>query len=389
MVEEQRAAPERPVRNWGIPLGRVAGVPVFLTASWLVLAVLIMITYQGYLAVRRPELPQSLAYLVGAGLVLSLLVSVLLHELGHALTARRFGIGVRGITLELLGGYTELDRDAPSPAVELLVSLAGPAVSLVLGAVAAAAAAVLPDRTLLEELAFQLALSNLVVAAFNVLPGLPLDGGRALRAGIWALSRDRHLGDRVAGWVGRLVAVASVVFVVLLVSAHVITVFGALLTVLVALTLWTGAGQAIRAGRLGPRVPLLNAGQLARPLFAVPSGTPLAEAQRRYAEAVTDDSGREPVLAVVNSSGQLIGLVDETAAAQVPAERRPWITLDAVARSLDPGRILPAELSGHALVEAVRANPGSEYVVTVGEDVLGVLRVADVVQVLEARGPSR
>ena len=226
MVEEQRAAPERPVRNWGIPLGRVAGVPVFLTASWLVLAVLIMITYQGYLAVRRPELPQSLAYLVGAGLVLSLLVSVLLHELGHALTARRFGIGVRGITLELLGGYTELDRDAPSPAVELLVSLAGPAVSLVLGAVAAAAAAVLPDRTLLEELAFQLALSNLVVAAFNVLPGLPLDGGRALRAGIWALSRDRHLGDRVAGWVGRLVAVASVVFVVLLVSAHVITVFG-------------------------------------------------------------------------------------------------------------------------------------------------------------------
>ena len=92
---------------------------------------------------------------------------------------------------------------------------------------------------------------------------------------------------------------------------------------------------------------------------------------------------------MVNSSGQLIGLVDETAAAQVPVERRPWITLDAVARSLDPGRILPAELSGHALVEAVRANPGSEYVVTVGEDVLGVLRVADVMQVLESRGPTR
>jgi Zn-dependent protease len=389
MMEEQRTAPERPVRNWGIPLGRVAGVPVFLTASWLILAVLIIITYQGYLAVRRPELPEPLAYLVGAGLVLCLLVSVLLHELGHALTARRFGIGVRGITLELLGGYTELDRDAPSPSVELLVSLAGPAVSLVLGVFAAAAAAVLPDRTLLEELAFQLALSNLVVAAFNVLPGLPLDGGRALRAGIWALSRDRHLGDRVAGWVGRLVAVASVALVVLLVSAHIITVFGALLTVLVALTLWTGAGQAIRAGRLGPRVPLLNAGELARPLFAVPSGTPLAEAQRQYAEAVSSDGGREPVLAVVNSSGQLIGLVDETAAAQVPVERRPWITLDTVARSLDPGRILPAELSGHELVEAVRANPGSEYVVTVGEDVLGVLRVADVVQVLESRGPTR
>ncbi len=373
----------------GIPLGRVAGVPVFLTASWVFLAVLITIVYRGYLGVRRPELPGPTAYLVGAGLVLCLLLSVLLHELGHALAARRYGIGVRGITLELLGGYTELDRDAPSPKVELVVSLAGPAVSLVLGVLAVFAAAVLPDRTLFEELAFQLALSNLVVAVFNALPGLPLDGGRALRAGIWAVSHDRHLGDRVAGWVGRIVAVASVALVAVLLAGHVITLFGAILTVMVALTLWTGAGQAIRAGRLGPRVPLLNARQLARPLFPVPSGTPLAEAQRRYGEAVDPADTHEPVVAVVNSAGQLVGLVDEIAAAQVPAERRPWITVDTVARSLDPGRVLPAELSGQALVEAVRANPGSEYVVTVGEDVLGVLRVADVVHVLESRGPAR
>jgi len=385
-MEEPRKPPGP---RWGIPLGRVAGVPVFLTASWVFLAVLITITYQGYLAVRRPELPGSLGYLVAAGLVLCLLLSVLLHELGHALTARRFGIGVRGITLELLGGYTELDRDAPSPKVELVVSLAGPAVSFGLGIATALAALALPDRTLLEELAFQLALSNLVVAVFNVLPGLPLDGGRALRAGIWAVSRDRYLGDRVAGWVGRAVAVASLALVAILVSAGVVSVFGALLTAMVALTLWGGAGQAIRAGRLGPRVPLLNAGQLARPLFGVPSGTPLSEAQRRYAEAADPGAERAPVLAVVNSSGQLVGLVDETAAAQVPAERRPWITVDTVSRSLDAGRVLPAALSGLALVEAVRANPGSEYVVTVGEDVLGVLRVADVIQVLESRGPSR
>src|SRR6266511_4212540 len=336
MMEEQRRPPQRPGRGMGIALGRVAGVPVFLTASWVFLAVLITIVYRGYLGVRRPELPGPTAYLVGAGLVLCLLLSVLLHELGHALAARRYGIGVRGITLELLGGYTELDRDAPSPKVELVVSLAGPAVSLVLGVLAVFAAAVLPDRTLFEELAFQLALSNLVVAVFNALPGLPLDGGRALRAGIWAVSHDRHL-----------------------------------------------------AGRLGPRVPLLNARQLARPLFPVPSGTPLAEAQRRYGEAVDPADTHEPVVAVVNSAGQLVGLVDEIAAAQVPAERRPWITVDTVARSLDPGRVLPAELSGQALVEAVRANPSSEYVVTVGEDVLGVLRVADVVHVLESRGPAR
>ena len=107
MMEEQRNPPDGPGRAWGIPLGRVAGVPVFLTASWVLLALLITITYRGYLAVRRPELPGSLAYLVGAGLVLCLLMSVLLHELGHALTARRFGMGVRGITLELLGLFSD------------------------------------------------------------------------------------------------------------------------------------------------------------------------------------------------------------------------------------------------------------------------------------------
>jgi Zn-dependent protease len=362
----------------------VAGVPVFLTGSWLILAVLITITYRGYLAARQPELPDSLAYLVGAGLVLCLLLSVLLHELGHALTARRLGMGVRGITLELLGGYTELDREAPRPAVELMVSLAGPAVSMLLGLLAALATAVLPDRTLLEELAFQLALSNLVVAVFNVLPGLPLDGGRALRAGIWAVSDDRHLGDRVAGWVGRVVAVVSLVAVLVLFTRRDISVFGAALTVMVALTLWAGAGQAIRAGQVGPRVPLLNAGQLARPLVAVPTGTPLAEAERQYSAAVDGQpAARAPVLAVINTSGQLVGLVDGTAADSVPAERRPWITVDSVARGLSAERVLPADLSGMELVEAVRQNPGSDFVVTVGEDVLGVLRVADVVQELQ------
>jgi CBS domain-containing protein len=225
---------------------------------------------------------------------------------------------------------------------------------------------------------------------FNVLPGLPLDGGRALRAGIWAASRDRHLGDRVAGWVGRLVAAASVVTVLLLLAANVVTVLGAALIILVSLTLWAGAGQAIRAGQFGPRVPLLNAGQLARPILPVPPDTPLAEALRRHAEAAeAAGDGRVPVLGVVNSAGQLLGLVDETAAAQVPLERRPWVTAETVARQLHAGRVLPAELAGQALIDAVRSNPASEYVVTVGEDVLGVLRVADVMHVLEPRGRAR
>jgi len=333
---------------------------------------------------RRPELSSSSGYVAGAGLVLALLLSVLLHELGHALTARRFGIGVRGITLELFGGFTELDRDAPSPRVELAVSLAGPAVSLGLGLLALVVAIGLPGGTLAAELARQLALSNLVVAVFNVLPGLPLDGGRALRAGIWAASRDRYLSDRIAGWAGRGVAAATVLVVLVLYAGRVVTLIGAALVVVIAMTLWTGAGQAIRAGQVGPRVPLLNAGQLARPIYPVPPDTPLSEALRRYHEAGV--GGRAPVLGVVNSSGQLLGLVDETAAAHVPLERQPWVTAETVARQLQATRVLPADLAGQQLIDTVVGNPANEYVVAMGEDVVGVLRVADVVEVLQSRG---
>ncbi|MFD0818131.1 site-2 protease family protein, partial [Micromonospora zhanjiangensis] len=196
-------SPRRPAeRRTGLRVGRVFGVPVFLNVSMVLLAVLVTVSYGEYVR-HRLELSQAAGYLVGFGFVVCLLGSVLLHELGHAVTARRFGIGVRGITLELLGGYTEMDRDAPSPRVDLLVSLAGPAVSLVLGLVAVLATVALPDRTLPDQLTFQLAVSNLLVAVFNSLPGLPLDGGRALRAVVWAVTRDRHRGTEVAGWVGR------------------------------------------------------------------------------------------------------------------------------------------------------------------------------------------
>jgi hypothetical protein len=91
------------------------------------------------------------------------------------------------------------------------------------------------------------------------------------------------------------------------------------------------------------------------------------------------------VLAVVNSAGQLLAVVNDEAVAAVPVERRPWISIDAVAQSLDRSRVLPAELSGMDVIHAVQANPANEYVVTMGEDVVGVLRVADVMRVLEPR----
>ena len=365
-------------------VGQVLGIPVYLNPSMLLLAVLVTVVYGGYVQAEL-GLSATLAYGVGFGFVVCLLGSVLLHELGHALTARRYGIGVRGITLELLGGYTEMDRDAPSPRVDALVSLAGPAVSLVLGALATGAAFALPDRTIAGQIAFQLAASNVLVAIFNVLPGLPLDGGRALRAGLWAVLKDRNRATELAAWAGRGVAVLTGLVVFTLYRLDLLTVFGLMFILLVTFTLWQGAGQSMRLARMTRRFPLVDLGALARPLFAVPSGTPLAEAQRRAGAA--DRAG--DALAVADAGGKLVALVDAAGAAAVPAERRPWVAVDTVARDLGRVPALPLGLTGEQVVRAVQAHPGAQYVVTSGEDVVGVLHVADLAELLEPRRAGR
>jgi Zn-dependent protease len=376
----QRSAERRP----GLAVGRVLGFPLYLNASTLLLAALITIVYGGY-AQQRLDITPAAGYAVGFGFVVCLMVSVLLHELGHALTARRFGIGVRGITLEMLGGFTEMDRDAPTPKVDLLVALAGPAVSLVLGVAAVLGMVVFPDRSLPHEVAFYLAFSNIIVAVFNSLPGLPLDGGRALRAGVWAISQDRHLGTEVAGWVGRGVAVVTALGAAALTAVGALSTIGLVFLLLVAVTLWRGAGQSIRLAQISRRFPLIDLRRLARPVFAVPTGTPLAEAQRRAGEA--GQAGQPAAaLAVSDSTGRLVALVHGAAADAVPAERRPWVAVDSVSRGIAGITSIPVGMGGEDVIRAVQANPGAEYLVTSGEDVIGVLHVADLAQLLQPRG---
>jgi len=383
---EPRAAPmqppsDRPAALRGIRLGRLLGFPVYLSPSWLVLAVVVTLAYGQLVARTRPELGAVASYGVGLAFVALLVASVLLHELGHALASRHFGVGVRGITLELLGGHTEVDSESPRPVVELVVALAGPAVSLLVGLGAAASSAVLPGGTLVRQMAVQVAIANGIVALFNALPGLPLDGGRALVALVWAGSGDVHLGRRVAGWAGRGLAVGCAVAAVALFSAGWLSVLGLAFIVLVAGTVWFGAGAAVRLGRAGSRLHLVDLERLAHPIFPVPTGMPLAEALRRAAEAGVPDA----VITVVDRDGVATGLVHGEAAAAVPAERRPWIAVETLARRIDPARAIPVGTRGADVVRAVQGDPAGEYLVTSGQDVIGVLRVADLLRVLGAR----
>lgn len=377
-VADDARRPRPTLRRHLLAIGRIFGIPVLLSPSVLLFSTVAAVLY-GEFVRGRSGLAQLVGYAVGCGFVVCLLGSVLLHELGHALTARRHGIGVRGITLDLLGGYTELDRDARDPRTDLWVALAGPAVSLGLGVSAALAALALPDRSLLGQLTFQLAMVNLFIAGVNVLPGLPLDGGRALRAVLWAYGRDRHRATEAAGLVGRVVSVSIAAVGALLMMADQLRPLGLLLALLVAAVVWQGAGQSIRLARISRRFPLIDLARLARPLFPVPGGTPLAEAQRRAAVAGAPGA----VLAVADSAGRLIALVDPVAVRAVPAPRRPWLSVDEVARNIEAVPVLPAGLGGERVVQAVQEHPGAQYVIRAGEDVVGVLLVTDLAQLLE------
>jgi Zn-dependent protease len=362
-----------------VRLGSAFGVSIYLRWSWLILAAVVVYLY-GPIAQRAvPGLSQPGAYGLAFAFVACLLLSVLLHELGHATTARGFGIGVKAITLDLLGGYTEMEGDSPRPSADFFVSAVGPAVSGVIGGVAWALHLALPDHTVIDQLAVQLAYANLLVAIFNALPGLPLDGGRALRALVWGATGDRNTGTQVAGWIGRALAILIVVvsaYLAYVQTTAVTAIFGGL----IAWTLWQGATLSIRQSRMVARLPLVDLRRLARPVIIVTAGTPLSEAARRAAESGQNGA---PV-AIMDASGKVVGLVHEQAAAAVPIERRPWVPVESVARTLDPGRTLPVTLAGDEVIRAVQAHPAPSYLVVSGTDVVGVLRTADLARLLQA-----
>ena len=349
---------DRPARSSGtLPLGRVLGVPVELNPSWFLLAAVIVVLYGPTLGPARDP---AEGYVTAAAFALLLLARVLLHEVEHCVADRSLGLRVRRISVSFLAGLTEVSDPPPTPGRAWVVSAAGPAVSLLLTGLAVLGAVAVPGPSAVHSLLVLSALSNGGLAVFNLLPGLPLDGGAMLRALVWKITGSAATGTVAGAQAGRVLAVVVVPLAVLvsgpLLGARLST-FGIVSTGFVALFLWAGASGALRSARVEKRLDGLPAGLLARPALLVPTSLPLAEALRRAHE-----SGLR-ALVVVDALGRPTALVSEAAVVAVPEHRRPWIPVADVARPLAPGLVLDPALSGIALVEAVRAARASEYLV--------------------------
>ncbi len=189
------------MRRAGWRLGRVAGIELLVDYSWLLIFALVTFSLAQQFAAAEGVLGID-AWFAAALVSLVFFASILLHELGHSLTAQRLGIRVRSITLFLFGGVAELSSEAKRPREEIIVALAGPLVSVLLGLLFLGLAAGVGEAGLTGRGLGWLGRINLLLAAFNVVPGFPLDGGRVLRGVLWSISGDFTRATRVAGACG-------------------------------------------------------------------------------------------------------------------------------------------------------------------------------------------
>lgn len=349
--------------NQALTIGRVAAIPIRLHWSWLVifalLATVLRPVYARYAcAGGRPcgvdlALAALMAALVG--------ISVLLHELGHALVARRMRVPVHSITLFAFGGVAEVDAESPSPTAELAIAVAGPAVSLLIAAAAA--------------LAVHLGAANLIMALFNLLPGYPMDGGRVLRATLWFLNDDLLPATRVTTQVGRacgwLLGLGALALAVA-VREPLVAVWGAL----IGLFLYRTASASYRQLQIQMALRGVSVGDLMqRRLRTVSSELTLEQFVARYVLGQSETG-----FAVVEPLGddqRLVGMMTLRNLRRFTTGQ--WTTLR-VEQAMTPAEQVPS-LAPHTTaldaLYALKDDPDGLMPVTEGELLVGLLSRRD------------
>jgi Zn-dependent protease len=379
--------PERPngrpttrsgrVTSGGLLLGRPFGVPIYISASWLLFVAFITVEFAPTVASAVPGIGAG-RFAVAAAFGVFLGISVLAHEVAHCVVARRLGIPIERISLSFLAGHSALAREPETPARSAAVAVAGPATNLVIGVAAFLAYTRLPDGSIALVLAAGLAYSNLLVGIYNLLPGLPLDGGQLLRAALWRITRNPRTGTVGAAWAGRVIAGCTALLGLYLVSTRRTDAqFSALWALLIAAMLWVSSTQVLRQQALRDRLPGISARALSRSSISVLADLPLAEAVRRAQEAHAQG------IVIVDGDGRPTGVVREAAVTAMPAPRRPWVSTGSVARHVSTAELISSSWSGEELLARLQLAAASEYVVVdPAGAVYGVLAAIDVARAL-------
>lgn len=364
----------------GWVIGHIRRVPVVFAPSWFVMAVVLGVVFAPTIARVVPGAGTLTTVLAAASVPIMLVLGVLAHELAHGMAGHAVGSTPREYVLTLWGGHTQFASDMRTPGASAVVSVAGPLANAVLAVIAWFALG-WTDSAMASLLWQIAALSNAVVAVFNLLPGYPLDGGRVLEAVVWRVTGDRLAGMTAAGWGGRVVAVLVVVVGLgrPLMTGLRPTIFTVLWVALLAGYLWTSSSQAVNVALARRSAAGLDLRAIAEPALALPASAPVSAA----------DAAGDRRVVLLDDDGRVSGLVDPSVLAQVPHAARPGTPLSAVASVLSPSSVVSQLVGPDGVAAAAEAARTSQVVVLVDgpAGVVGVLGVARLEEAL--RRPRR
>lgn len=369
-----------------IRLGRLAGIPIGVQPLWLAIVALITVSLgAAYYPEEAPGIAPAAAY--GLGLLSALLLfgSILLHELGHAVVARRHGVEIEEIDLWLLGGVARMSGYPRHALDELRFAIAGPAVTLAIAAAFAAIALALPASAprWLEALVAYQATINAAILVFNLMPAFPLDGGRVTRALLWWRRGDISSATETAARIGRGFGYGMIGLGVLTFMAG---GFGGLWLALIGFFVVAAA----KAEENGLRVRIALSGRAAGrlmscPAVTIPAATSVDDAVRSYFL-----TAKHPAFPVVEN-GQVVGLVDTAAVERVPPRRRPDTSVGEIADK-DPSLVVRDDQDVAEMLERPAFVRIGRAAVLTGDGRIGLLSITDVNRVLQALelagGPS-
>jgi len=366
-----------------VRLGRIAGIEVGLHWSLAIVFVLIVWTLAGQIFPSLvPDQPQSAYWLASAFAGLLFYVSLLSHEMGHAVVARRLGVHVEGITLWIFGGVARLRGEAATPGAEVKIAIAGPVVSVVLALVFGAATFAL-DATagppLIEGGCAWLAGSNAMLLLFNLIPAFPLDGGRLLRAWLWQRSGDRYRATSSAALLGRICAFLMIGLGLVALFAQ--DALSGLWLIFLGWFLMSAARNEeslvlMRGALAGMRVGDV----MSRDTTVAPGWITVDEFMRSY------PAERRIAYPLKTFDGELDGLVTMNRLAQVPPEERRVRRVRDFGTGVDEVAKASSTEPVVALLERLSPSDDGQVLVIDGGELVGMLSPSDIRRALGAAG---
>jgi Zn-dependent protease len=383
----------RPRRN--IQLARILGIRVGVSASWFLVLFLLIFWLSKYYFPEVMRGSQTTAYLVAVAGALGYFASLVLHELGHALAARRLGIPIVGIDLWAFGGLSHMRREPASAGEELKIAAAGPAVTLALFALCLGCVALLATSGTVSDVALTrqgyktspalallgwLGFINAALFLFNIVPAFPLDGGRIARGLIWWRTGDRNRATQATGRSGQAFAVLVGLFGLWVVTSSESLV--GLITLMLAFFLFQAAGAAVLQGTVGRRIQSITVADIMdREPVTIPADVTLLDAQEQFFQRY-----RWPWFAVVDPARHFLGVVRQQRVDSEIAAGRPALSVIDVLEE-----DMPVRIGEEAPLESLLGSEGlGRLGAMVAVDADGVLRgVVTLAQVRNALRPAQ